>query len=159
MDTVITRMQSPMYSSVYKHLNGTLNRTLFSGLYQGFGPTFVAGTLSSAAFFTVYEASKMAFDNAQSAGYVLGVPRPLIHVASSAVAELLACAIQNPAEVLKQNAQVFQQPLNAQRGPSPTIGDAASVQEVPFWTVGWVYCISGKSITEYVSYVLFVRDV
>jgi solute carrier family 25 S-adenosylmethionine transporter 26 len=110
-----------MYSSVYKHLNGTLSRTLFSGLYQGFGPTFVAGTLSSVAFFTAYEASKMAFDNAQSAGYMLGVPRPLVHVVSSAVAELLACAIQNPGEVLKQNAQVFQQPLNAQRGPSPTM--------------------------------------
>ncbi|KAJ5169781.1 uncharacterized protein N7500_002564 [Penicillium coprophilum] len=121
MDTVITRMQSPVYNSVYKHLNGTLNRTLFSGLYQGFGPTFVAGTLSSAAFFTAYEASKVAFENAQSAGYMLGVPRPLIHVASSAVAELLACAVQNPAEVLKQNAQVFQRPLHAKGGPSPTM--------------------------------------
>ncbi|KAJ5597465.1 hypothetical protein N7537_007549 [Penicillium hordei] len=121
MDTVITRMQSPMYSSVYKHLNGTLSRTLFSGLYQGFGPTFVAGTLSSAAFFTAYEASKTAFDNAQSAGYMLGVPRPLIHIASSAVAELLACAIQNPAEVLKQNAQVYQRPVSSKRGPSPTM--------------------------------------
>ncbi|CAI7571600.1 unnamed protein product [Penicillium glandicola] len=121
MDTVITRMQSPMYSSVYKHLNGTFNRTLFSGLYQGFGPTLISGTLSSAAFFAAYEASKTAFDNAQSAGYMLGVPRPLVHIASSAVAELLACAIQNPAEVLKQNAQVFQRPLNAKRGPSPTM--------------------------------------
>ncbi|KAJ5393316.1 uncharacterized protein N7487_010957 [Penicillium crustosum] len=121
MDTVITRMQSPMYSSVYKHINGTLSRTLFSGLYQGFGPTFVAGTLSSMAFFTAYEASKTAFDNAQSAGYMLGVPRPLIHAASSAIAEILACAIQNPAEVLKQNAQVYQRPVNAKRGPSPTM--------------------------------------
>ncbi|KAJ5503993.1 hypothetical protein N7463_006867 [Penicillium fimorum] len=121
MDTVITRMQSPMYSSVYKHLNGTLNRNLFSGLYQGFGPTFIAGTLSSTAFFTAYEASKVAFENAQSAGYMLGFPRPLIHVASSAIAELLACAIQNPAEVLKQNAQVFQRPLHAKDGPSPTM--------------------------------------
>ncbi|KGO73354.1 Mitochondrial substrate/solute carrier [Penicillium italicum] len=120
MDTVITRMQSPLYSSVYKHVNGTLSRTLFSGLYQGFGPIFVAGTLSSVAFFTAYEASKTAFDNAQSAGYILSVPRPLIHIASSAVAELLACAIQNPAEVLKQNAQVYQRPVNAKRGPSPT---------------------------------------
>ncbi|KAK4865250.1 hypothetical protein LT330_001873 [Penicillium expansum] len=121
MDTVITRMQSPMYSSVYKHVNGTFSRTLFSGLYQGFGPIFVAGTLSSVAFFTAYEASKTAFDNAQSAGYMLGVPRPLIHITSSAVAELLACAIQNPAEVLKQNVQVYQKPLNAERGPSPTM--------------------------------------
>ncbi|OQE08823.1 hypothetical protein PENVUL_c008G09409 [Penicillium vulpinum] len=121
MDTVITRMQSPIYSSVYKHLNGTLSRTLFSGLYQGFGPTLVAGTLSSAAFFTAYEASKKAFENAQSAGYMLGVPRPLIHIASSAVAELLACAVQNPAEVLKQNAQVYQRPLHCEKGPSPTM--------------------------------------
>ncbi|KAJ5781767.1 uncharacterized protein N7518_010250 [Penicillium psychrosexuale] len=131
IDTVITRMQSPMYSSVYKHLNGTLSRALFSGLYQGFGPTFFAGTLSSAAFFTAYEASKTAFSNAQAAGYVLGVPRPLIHVVSSAVAELLACAIQNPAEVLKQNAQVFQRPVNADRGPSPTMEMLRRFQKYP----------------------------
>lgn len=131
MDTVITRMQSPMYSSVYKHLNGTLSRTLFSGLYQGFGPTFIAGTISSAAFFTAYEASKTAFDNAQSAGYMLGVPRPLIHATSSAVAELLACAIQNPAEVLKQNAQVVQRPLNAKKGPSPTMEMVRQFRKYP----------------------------
>ncbi|OQD90473.1 hypothetical protein PENANT_c001G01630 [Penicillium antarcticum] len=110
MDTIITRMQSPVYTTIYKHSNGSLNRTIFHGLYQGFGPTLLAGTLSSAAFFTTYEASKKAFENAQSAGYMLGVPRSVFHVASSALAELIACAILNPAEVLKQNAQVVQRP-------------------------------------------------
>jgi solute carrier family 25 S-adenosylmethionine transporter 26 len=121
MDTVVTRMQSASYTSVYKHLNGTVNPALFSGLYQGFGPTLIAGTIGSAAFFTTYEASKRAFENAQSAGYLLGVPRSVFHITSSAVAELLTCAIMNPAEVLKQNAQVFQRPRYAGSGLSPTV--------------------------------------
>ncbi|KAJ5440714.1 hypothetical protein N7491_003120 [Penicillium cf. griseofulvum] len=72
MNTVIIRMQSPIYSSVYKHLNGTLNRTFSSGLCQDFGPALIVGTLSPAAFFTAYEAPKTAFENAQSARYLLG---------------------------------------------------------------------------------------
>ncbi|KAJ5989938.1 hypothetical protein N7522_010145 [Penicillium canescens] len=120
MDTIITRMQSPIYKTIYKHGNGTLNRTIFHGLYQGFGPTLLAGTLSSAAFFTTYEASKKTFENAQSAGYMLGVPRSIFHVASSALAELIACAILNPAEVLKQNAQVIQRP------PSPPVSETGA---------------------------------
>jgi hypothetical protein len=112
-------MQSANYTSIYKHANGTINRTLFTGLYQGFGPTLIAGTLGSAAFFTTYEASKKAFEKVQSAGYLLGVPKPVFYTASSAVAELITCAVMNPAEVLKQNAQVYQKPQHAGSGSSP----------------------------------------
>ncbi|OQE11325.1 hypothetical protein PENFLA_c072G01623 [Penicillium flavigenum] len=131
MDMVITRMQSASYKSVYKHLNGTINRTLLTGLYQGFGPTLIAGTIGSAAFFTTYEASKDAFEQAQAAGYLLGVPRPVFHIASSAAAELLTCAILNPAEVLKQNAQVFQKPQGAGSGSSPTMAMLMQFKKQP----------------------------
>ncbi|CAG7989761.1 unnamed protein product [Penicillium salamii] len=117
MDTIVTRMQSARYTQIYKHVNGTISRSLFTGLYQGFGPTLIAGTIGSAAFFTTYEATKSAFEDAQAAGYFPGVPRPVGHIASSAVAELLASAVLNPAEVLKQNAQVLQ----PKAGESPTI--------------------------------------
>lgn len=108
MDTIVTRMQSANYTQIYRHVNGTIRHSLFQGLYQGFGPTLVAGTIGSAAFFTTYEATKSMFEDVQTAGYLLGLPRPIVHIASSAAAELLTCAIINPAEVLKQNAQVYQ---------------------------------------------------
>lgn len=131
MDTVVTRMQSASYTRVYKHLNGTVNRTLFAGLYQGFGPALVAGTIGSAAFFTTYEASKTAFENARAAGYLQGVPRPVFSIAGSAMAELLMCAILNPAQVLKQNAQVYQKRQGAGRGSSPTMEMLRRVKKQP----------------------------
>lgn len=108
IDTVITRMQSSVYASQYKNVNGSLKRKLFLGLYQGFGPCLIASLPSSAVFFATYEASKAAFEKARKAGHVGNVPPWMVFAASSAAAELLACAITNPAEVLKQNAQVLQ---------------------------------------------------
>lgn len=121
MDTIITRMQSQNYISIYKHGNGSLRRALFLGLYQGFGPTLIAGIPSSAAFFTIYEASKTAFGKAHDAGYLQEVPQPLISTSSSAAAELVACAISNPAEVLKQNAQVVQSANRQPLSQPPTL--------------------------------------
>ncbi|KAH0428187.1 hypothetical protein CcaCcLH18_09201 [Colletotrichum camelliae] len=108
MDTLITRMQSPVYKTQYKAVNGSFNRTFFRGLYQGFGPTIITGIPSSAAFFTIYERLKTMSQNAKSAGYFSGVPLPILHGASSAAAELVSCAIISPAEVLKQNAQMHE---------------------------------------------------
>ncbi|KAF4470740.1 hypothetical protein FALBO_2341 [Fusarium albosuccineum] len=108
METIITRVQSPAYTTRYKSLDGRLKGTLFLGLYQGFGPTLVAGIPSSAAFFAVYEGMKSAFQDMQADGYLQELPPSAVHVASSGAAELVHCAISNPAEVLKQNAQVQQ---------------------------------------------------
>ncbi|KAK2606054.1 hypothetical protein QQS21_003572 [Conoideocrella luteorostrata] len=106
VDTLITRIQSPSYKTQYRQLHGGFNRNLFRGLYQGFGPTLLAGVPASAAFFTIYEGSKNVFEKAQKSGHLLSVPLPIAHAVSSAVGDLVACAITNPAEVLKQNAQV-----------------------------------------------------
>ena len=107
MDTVITRMQSATYTTIYKNANGSIKRSLFRGLYQGFGPTLIASVPGSTAFFGTYEASKAALETARKAGYIPAVlPQSFCHVLSSAAAELVAAAIANPAEVLKQNAQV-----------------------------------------------------
>ncbi|KAJ0160708.1 S-adenosylmethionine mitochondrial carrier protein [Colletotrichum tanaceti] len=109
VDTLITRTQSPAYTTHYKTANGSFNRALFQGLYQGFGPTLVTGMPAAAAFFTIYEGLKKAAHDARAAGHLQGVPLPVLHGASSAAADLVACAIINPAEVIKQNAQVCQQ--------------------------------------------------
>lgn len=122
LDTLITRMQSPVYKTQYKTANGSFNRTFFRGLYQGFGPTIITGIPSSAAFFTIYERLKTVTRDAKSAGYLSGVPLPILHGLSSAVADLVSCAIINPAEVLKQNAQMHGgdalKPVNSRQSPT-----------------------------------------
>ena len=83
-ETLITRIQSPAYATRYKTARGTLNRSFFAGLYQGFGPTVLAGVPASAAFFTVYEGLKqnpqMSADDAPGRrrrrwGHTVGVAR------------------------------------------------------------------------------------
>ncbi|KAJ5099008.1 hypothetical protein N7532_006009 [Penicillium argentinense] len=140
MDTMITRMQSKDYTYVYKCSNGALRRSLFTGLYQGFGPTLFAGIPSSAAFFATYEASKAACERAQVAGYLQGVPRPILHTVSSAAAELVACALMNPAEVLKQNAQIARKPQTPSNGPPATIRILKQFYKQPsaLWAGYWV---------------------
>lgn len=142
-DTIITRMQSKDYTAVYKHNNGALKRTLFRGLYQGFGPTLFAGIPSSAAFFATYEASKNSFEKIQGDGYLQGVPKSIFHGISSAAAELVACAFLNPAEVLKQNAQVSQQSISGttqSRGSPLSIGILKHFYKQPsaLWSGYWV---------------------
>ncbi|KAK1476511.1 hypothetical protein CCUS01_16792 [Colletotrichum cuscutae] len=125
MDTLITRMQSPMYTTQYKSVNGAVSRTLFLGLYQGFGPTIITSIPSSAAFFTIYEGLKGYSLRAKEEGRFAGVPLPVLYGASGAAASLVSCAITNPAEVLKQNAQVYRrdspQSMGGGSGTSPTM--------------------------------------
>ncbi|KAK2000809.1 mitochondrial carrier [Colletotrichum falcatum] len=121
IDTLITRTQSPGYGTHYKNPSGSFNRSLFLGLYQGFGPTLVVGMPASAAFFTIYEGLKKASQDTKAAGHLQGVPLPVLHGASSAAADLVACAIINPAEVLKQNAQVHKQDEGSAGRQSPTL--------------------------------------
>lgn len=138
---MITRMQCKDYKTVYKHSNGSLRRALFTGLYQGFGPTVLSGIPASAAFFATYEVSKTSFERAQRAGYLPGVPKSIFHAISSATAELVSCAILNPAEVLKQNAQVSQQSANSPKGgPSTSLEMLKHFYKQPsaLWSGYWM---------------------
>ncbi|KAJ6437708.1 plasmid p 4b orf-3 family protein [Purpureocillium lavendulum] len=108
-ETLITRLQSPAYATRYKTAHGAFHRSFFAGLYQGFGPTVVAGVPASAAFFTVYEGLKAALlPPREGSGdqRLVTLPAPVAHAVSSAAGDVVACAIMNPAEVLKQNAQM-----------------------------------------------------
>lgn len=117
VDTLITRIQSPNFSTQYKSASGAFRRSLFRNLYQGFGPTLVAGLPASAGFWAVYEKLKTSSERAKERGQLRGVPLPLLHAASSAAGELVSCAIMSPAEVLKQNAQVQQQQQQGAASP------------------------------------------
>ena len=120
LDTLKTRIQSPSYQKLYRNPNGTANRALYRGLYQGIGSVILVTIPSSGAFFTTYEALKFALNEYIPPNSTLYVPSAAIHSVSSAGAELVSCAILTPAEVLKQNAQVVLKDGKSKRG-SPTI--------------------------------------
>ncbi|KAH1488167.1 hypothetical protein LV164_006325 [Aspergillus fumigatus] len=116
LDTLITRLQSPAYASTYQRANGRINPVLYRGLYQGFGPTIITSIPASVAFFTIYEATKSTLQPNEA--IPSSKTRELATYAiSSAVADLVACAITNPAEVLKQNAQVVHAQSEHSRSP------------------------------------------
>lgn len=113
------------------NLNSLLSRhthfspSLFRGLYQGIGTVIFVTIPSSGAFFTTYEALKYTLSDASPPNSTLYFPQPAIHALSSGGAELVSCAILTPAEVLKQNAQVFNQQRDGKKaatgGTSPTL--------------------------------------
>jgi len=120
LDTIKTRLQSPSYTKLYKNPNGTTNRALYRGLYQGVGSIILITLPASGAFFTTYEALKFALNEYIPPNSTIFVPSAAIHSVSSAGAELVSCAILTPAEVLKQNAQVVLKDGKSKRS-SPTL--------------------------------------
>ncbi|UNI17936.1 hypothetical protein JDV02_004243 [Purpureocillium takamizusanense] len=132
VETLITRIQSPAYATRYKTARGTLHRSFFAGLYQGFGPTVLAGVPASAAFFTVYEGLKAALVPREGEAKLVALPAPVAYAVSSAAGDVVACAIMNPAEVLKQNAQM------SSSSSSPGGGQARQQRQRRRWghTVG-----------------------
>ncbi|RMZ89816.1 hypothetical protein DV736_g2941, partial [Chaetothyriales sp. CBS 134916] len=106
LDTLKTRIQSPNYSTVYKDASGATRRALFRGLYQGAGSIVAATIPSSGAFFTTYEFLKETLADAFAPNSTIFLPKPAVHAIASGGAELVACAILTPAEVIKQNAQM-----------------------------------------------------
>ncbi|RDW66283.1 mitochondrial carrier protein-like protein [Coleophoma cylindrospora] len=117
LDTLKTRFQSPQYNKIYfdASKNAINKEVLFRGLYQGIGSVILITIPSSGAFFTTYEGVKSLLGNVNPTcgGGSLLVPEPVVHSAASAVAELVSCFILTPAEVLKQNAQMFRQSSNS----------------------------------------------
>ncbi|KAI5843234.1 mitochondrial carrier protein-like protein [Tricharina praecox] len=102
LDTIKTRLQSP----AHRHL------PLFGGLYQGLGPVILATLPSSAVFFTTYEFVRSHLPPDRVASNML----------ASSVAEIAACAVVTPAEVVKQNAQVVQKGAGAGAGAGKGVG-------------------------------------
>ncbi|GAT29292.1 mitochondrial carrier protein [Aspergillus luchuensis] len=109
IDTLKTRIQSPTYNKIYKDATtGAINRKLlFRGLYQGVGSVILATLPASGAFFTTYEGLKHTLTTTTTHQSPMLLPTPIIHSLSSCVAESVSCFILTPAEVIKQNAQVY----------------------------------------------------
>ncbi|KAF8819545.1 mitochondrial carrier superfamily protein [Cardiosporidium cionae] len=91
LDAIKTRMQA-------RATNVTSTRSLYAGINS----TMLGSFPSAAAFFCSYEAAKVHL----SQNYSHQLSLPCIHVASASIAELCACAIRVPFEVVKQQMQV-----------------------------------------------------
>src|SRR5262245_4841217 len=66
-------------------------------------------------FFGVYEASKSLSSRSPT------IPKPILHAGASGIAEVAACLVLAPAEVIKQNAQMI-------RGQSRDGGRSSSLR-------------------------------
>ncbi|PYH46196.1 putative mitochondrial carrier protein [Aspergillus saccharolyticus JOP 1030-1] len=124
-DTLKTRIQSPNYATVYKDATtGHVKRgLLFKGLYQGVGSVVLATIPASGAFFTTYESTKRTLTHllarspnpkatpgetgTETTTTTTLLPTPVVHSLASCTAEAVSCFILTPAEVLKQNAQMY----------------------------------------------------
>ena len=102
LDTLKTRIQAPWYRELYGSTVASRNPALYRGLYQGVGTVIIVAVPSAGVFFSTYEGLKYALRSSS-------LPTPIVHALSSAVAQVINCAIVIPVEVIKQNAQVVTQ--------------------------------------------------
>ncbi|XP_053576663.1 S-adenosylmethionine mitochondrial carrier protein [Bombina bombina] len=92
LDTIKTRLQSPL---------GFYKSGGFRGIYAGVPSTAVGSFPNAAAFFVTYDFVKNLLHPGPSS-YL----SPLSHMAAASLAEVVACLIRVPSEVIKQRAQV-----------------------------------------------------
>ncbi|KAJ5160430.1 uncharacterized protein N7482_007434 [Penicillium canariense] len=150
VDTLKTRIQSPNYETVFKNARtGAVRRdVLFRGLYQGVWSVVFSTIPSSGAFFTTYEAIKCALHDSSTRRNATGskseystqssrtglqlpfthsLPSPVINAIASSTGEAVSCFMLTPAEVIKQNAQMF----NSVEGESRAkAGNATAMRHV-----------------------------
>ncbi|KDR83113.1 hypothetical protein GALMADRAFT_238935 [Galerina marginata CBS 339.88] len=89
IDTVKTRLQA---SQGFRAAGG------FSGVYKGVGSVVIGSAPGAAAFFSTYETMKKTFPFSESLA-------PVKHMISASVAEVAACLIRVPTEVVKTRTQ------------------------------------------------------
>lgn len=114
LDTLKTRLQS---SAGFTASGG------FSGMYKGIGSAFWGSAPGAALFFITYDGVKRAFAarstttmttarTASGQTYTVAAPPAGagVHMVAASLAEVAACAVRVPTEVVKQRAQAGQHP-------------------------------------------------
>ncbi|KAF1930907.1 mitochondrial carrier [Didymella exigua CBS 183.55] len=99
LDTLKTRLQS---SSGFVASGG------FSGMYKGVGSAFWGSAPGAALFFITYDGIKRALSARTATG--TETAGAAAHMLAASVAEVAACAVRVPTEVVKQRAQAGQHP-------------------------------------------------
>ncbi|GLV35026.1 uncharacterized protein CBL_09506 [Carabus blaptoides fortunei] len=91
LDTLKTRLQAPQ---------GFLKAGAFRGIYKGLGPQAIGSAPTAALFFCTYESFKTFATPYVSPQFV-----PLIHMTGASLAEVVACIVRVPVEIVKQRRQ------------------------------------------------------
>ncbi|KAK9746401.1 Mitochondrial carrier protein [Popillia japonica] len=91
LDTIKTRLQAQQ---------GFLKAGGFTGIYKGIGPQVIASAPQAALFFCTYETFKH-YVSPHASSHSL----PIVHMAGASLAEIVACLIRVPMEVVKQRRQ------------------------------------------------------
>ena len=92
VDTWKTRLQA-------SNVKGKLT---IATAYRGIDSALPGSMLATGAFFAVYEATKIQL---QRSGALGGAPEWMGHMTAAASADIVACGVRNPLEVLKQQMQ------------------------------------------------------
>lgn len=110
LDTAKARLQA-VYSSKTeekRHYKGTwdvLKKTIhtegFRGLYRGFGAVLVMGTPGTAIYLCSYEVTKQGLSEKYSGNHHF-----MVHFTAGMIAEILACIVYVPVDVVKERMQV-----------------------------------------------------
>jgi len=98
IDTVKTRLQSAQ---------GFARAGGFSGIYKGVGSVVVGSAPGAAVFFATYDALKHALPLPEHLA-------PVTHMLAASVAEVAACLVRVPTEVVKSRAQTASYGAHAQ---------------------------------------------
>lgn len=109
LDTLKTRLQS---SAGFVASGG------FSGMYKGVGSAFWGSAPGAALFFITYDGIKRSFTHSTTtartaSGQEYSVREETgagVHMLAASLAEVAACAVRVPTEVVKQRAQAGQHP-------------------------------------------------
>lgn len=95
LDTIKTRLQSSQ---------GFLKSGGFKGVYKGLGAAALGSSPGASLFFCTYETLKTSLRNQD----LIALPLPITHMISASIAEIVACLIRVPTEVVKQRMQAGQ---------------------------------------------------
>lgn len=96
IDTLKTRLQSS---------KGFIQSGGFSGIYRGIGSVAVGSAPGAACFFVVYESVKPLLESQQRFGENAAFSRAGGHMMAASTAEIAACLIRVPTEVIKSRQQ------------------------------------------------------
>lgn len=92
LDTLKTRLQA---ADGFKKSGG------FKGVYRGLGPQAIGGVPQAAFFFLTYESIKSYAEKKR----VSSEKMPFVYMFGASVAEVVACLVRVPMEVVKQRRQ------------------------------------------------------
>jgi solute carrier family 25 S-adenosylmethionine transporter 26 len=100
IDTLKTRLQSSQ---------GFLQAGGFSGIYRGIGSVAVGSAPGAACFFVAYESLKPFLMHQLNAGHTSSTAsssaNAVVHMSAASIAEVAACLIRVPTEVVKSRQQ------------------------------------------------------